>query len=114
RRPALQRSSRRFLLFSRGGSLRNFRAGGSFGLWYGDRIMGACSPCVRGLARAAAQLPEGGCSRVGRLVRQLLLDPEELVVFRDPLASRERSGLDLPRVHGHREVRDRRVLGLAG
>src|SRR5207248_333215 len=42
-----------------------------------------------------------------------LLYPEELVVLRHPLRARRRAGLDLSAAGGHRQVGDRRVLGLA-
>src|SRR5215210_5562708 len=49
---------------------------------------------------------EGGAS-------EGLLYTEELVVLRHALATRRRAGFDLAGVHGHGEVGDRRVLGLA-
>src|SRR5579859_921522 len=46
------------------------------------------------------------CSR-----SQLALDLEQAIVFCEPLASRQRSGLDLSPAHGNREISDERVLG---
>jgi hypothetical protein len=37
-----------------------------------------------------------------------------LVVFRQPVRAAQRAGLDLAAVRRHRNVGDRRVLGLAG
>src|SRR5215217_2273188 len=67
--------------------------------------------------QAACQSESGFENRLARedgRVAQLLLDPQELVVFRHAVAARSRSGLDLSRIRRHRQVRDRRVLGLAG
>ena len=46
-------------------------------------------------------------------VAQLLLDAQELVVFRGAVGARERAGLDLPAIGGDREVGDGGVFGLA-
>src|SRR5262249_32485051 len=51
---------------------------------------------------------------VDRAVAELLFDPQELVVLRHPVRPRGRAGLDLPDVRRDGEIRDRRVLGLAG
>src|SRR5660397_166829 len=45
---------------------------------------------------------------------EFLLDPEQLVVLRDPVGPRGGAGLDLPGGEPHDEVGDRAVLGLAG
>ena len=45
---------------------------------------------------------------------ELLLDAQKLVVLRDAVRPRRCSRLDLAGVHGHSQVGDRRVLGLAG
>src|SRR5512134_917011 len=47
-------------------------------------------------------------------IPQLLLDPEQLVVFRHPVGARRRTRLDLPRRQADDEVGDRAVLGLSG
>src|SRR5215207_3489454 len=52
-------------------------------------------------------------ARKFRLFTELLLDPDELVVFRGAVGAGKRAGLDLPAVRRHREVGDGRVLGLA-
>src|SRR5690606_10115865 len=51
---------------------------------------------------------------VSRLLPQLLLDAQELVVLRDAIRAGRRAGLDLPNAGRHGEVRDRGVLGLTG
>src|SRR5690606_14797274 len=56
---------------------------------------------------------EGAPTGVARGVVELLLDAQQLVVFRDPLRTRRSTGLDLSAVGGHGEVGDRDVLGLA-
>ena len=76
--------------------------------------------CARRLAL------EPGCRSVPRATRverrlageaghraELLLDPQQLVVLGDAVAARGGAGLDLTAAGGHREVGDRRVLGLA-
>src|SRR5512135_544252 len=45
---------------------------------------------------------------------EFLLDPEQLVVLRDPVGPRSGAGLDLSRGEPDDEIRDRAVLGLAG
>src|SRR5262249_56253478 len=62
----------------------------------------------------AVQACEGPPPGVHRLVTKLLLDPEQLVVLRDAVASRRRAGLDLAGAERDGEIGDRRVLGLAG
>src|SRR5919107_85993 len=56
---------------------------------------------------------EGRQAGIDGGVSQGLFYAEELVVLRHALAAGRRAGLDLARVHGHGEVGDRRVLGLA-
>ena len=46
-------------------------------------------------------------------VAQLFLDADQLVVLREPVRTREAAGFDLAAVGRDREIRDRRVLGLA-
>ena len=46
------------------------------------------------------------------LAAQLLLDPHQLVVLRDPLGASGRASLDLPDAGRHHEVGDERVLRL--
>src|SRR5688500_5463344 len=53
-------------------------------------------------------------ARVPRPRSELLLDPEQLVVLGHSVRTRQRAGLDLGRRRADRDVRDRRVLGLAG
>ncbi len=56
---------------------------------------------------------EGIHAGEARHARHLLFDPKKLVVLGDSVASRKRTGLDLPGVGRDGDVRDRRVLGLA-
>src|SRR3954454_15315084 len=51
---------------------------------------------------------------VARRRSELLLDPDELVVFGRPVGAGERNGLDLPAIRRDGELGDGRVLGLAG
>src|SRR5438105_9026713 len=44
---------------------------------------------------------------------EFFLDPQQLVVLGDAIASRRRAGLDLTRVVGDREIGDRRILAFA-
>jgi hypothetical protein len=48
-----------------------------------------------------------------RCFLQHFLDPDQLVVLRQPVRPRKRAGLDLPAIRGHGEVGDGGVLGLA-
>ena len=64
-------------------------------------------PCRANRGKAAG-------TGVARGVVQLLLDAQQLVVLRHPLAAGRRAGLDLAAVGGDGEVGDRGVLGLAG
>src|SRR6516165_11051562 len=59
------------------------------------------------------QLPERAASVVGRNVTEVLFDPQQLVVFRDAIGARQRSGLDLASVGPDRDVGDHAVLGFA-
>ena len=51
---------------------------------------------------------------INSLSTELLLDADELIVFRRPVGARERPGFYLPAVCGDGQVGDRGVLGLAG
>src|SRR5579883_490125 len=53
-------------------------------------------------------------ARICRLLAELLLDAQQLVVFRGAVGARERSGLDLPAIGGDREIGDGGVFRLAG
>ncbi len=50
---------------------------------------------------------------VHRRFAQLLFDAQQLVELGYPVTAARRAGLDLPGVHRHHQVSDRRVLGLA-
>src|SRR3954471_425350 len=82
------------------------------------RSVGAASiappPAPAGGRRSALEPGEGGTAGVDRRLAEFLLDPEQLIVFGDPLAAGRRSGLDLSGVGGDGQVRDCGVLGLAG
>src|SRR5450759_4293763 len=62
-------------------------------------------------ARASAFLR--GEARIDTRVGEILLDAQEPVVLRDALGAAKRARLYEARVHGDREVCDRRVLRLA-
>src|SRR5690606_1880077 len=70
--------------------------------------------------RVVTSRPSGGQARerggagVAGAVAEQLLDPQQLVVLRDPVAAGGGPGLDLPGVGGHGQVGDGGVLGLAG
>ena len=59
------------------------------------------------------QLVERLAAGIARRVAEILLDAQQLVVLGDAVGARQRAGLDLQRVGGHRDVGDRGVLGLA-
>src|SRR5579884_3183035 len=61
----------------------------------------------------AAQARESSPARVHRLLTELFLDAQELVVLRDAIAARRRAGLDLPGAECDGEIGDGRVLRLA-
>src|SRR6187551_419083 len=63
--------------------------------------------------RLAAAAAEGVPARIRRPLAELLLDPAEPVVLRDPVATARSAGLDLARAGRDHEVGDRGVLGLA-
>lgn len=63
---------------------------------------------------ALCQAFESGTPGISRLAAKLLLDAKQLIVFRGAVGTRQRAGLDLTAVTGHREVGDRGILGLAG
>src|SRR4029079_12730924 len=66
-----------------------------------------------GRYRSSARVPgERTGAGVAGGVGEVLLDPEELVVLRDPLGAGRGTGLDLVAVGGDREVGDGDVLGL--
>ena len=48
-----------------------------------------------------------------RRIAEILFNPQQLVVFGDPVAAGNGSGLDLQGVGSHGDVRDRGVFGLA-
>ena len=50
---------------------------------------------------------------VDRVLAQLFLDPQKLIVFRDAVGATERTGLYLSRVRGNGNVCNRRVLGFS-
>ena len=58
--------------------------------------------------------PLAHLTAVNRVVTKFLRDPQELVIFRDPIGPAKRAGLDLPGVGRDRDVGNGRVLGLAG
>src|SRR5689334_9351743 len=51
--------------------------------------------------------PDRRPAEIPRRRAQLVLDAQQLVVFRQPVGAGERTRLDLPAVGGHREVRNR-------
>ena len=71
-------------------------------------------PPVRGRGARATGHPRAPGARIPRTVAELALDPQQAVVLGDTLRAGRRAGLDLARPHRDDEVRDRRVLGLAG
>jgi hypothetical protein len=50
---------------------------------------------------------------VFRRLAQHFLDADQLVVLGQPVRPRQRAGLDLAAVGGHRQIGNRAVLGLA-
>src|SRR5690606_4011246 len=54
-----------------------------------------------------------GLAQVARRAAQVGLDAQQPVVLREPVRTTGRTRLDLTGVHGDRQVRDERVLGLA-
>src|SRR5215510_3819686 len=58
--------------------------------------------------------PERCAAGILRLVAELLLDAQELVVLGGAVGAGERAGLDLPAIGGDRQVGNGRILGLAG
>src|SRR5258708_40024602 len=52
-----------------------------------------------------------GAAAIARLRSEVLLDAQELVVFRSAVGTRERAGLDLPAIGGDSEVGDGGILG---
>src|SRR4051794_15276393 len=56
---------------------------------------------------------EGAPARVDGLVAELVLDPQQLVVFGGAIGARGCSGLDLTAAGGNGDVRNRRILGFA-
>src|SRR5574340_204111 len=76
------------------------------------------SPCLRiratnRVALRSAALAERIASRVARRVAEFFLDAQQLVVLRHAIGTRQRAGLDLARIGGHRQIGNRGVLGLA-
>ena len=68
----------------------------------------------RGWGLHAPRAGEGRPARVLGALAELLLDPQELVVLRDPVAPRRGTRLDLPYAGRDGQVGDGRILGLAG
>src|SRR5689334_16066608 len=52
-------------------------------------------------------------SGVNRVPAQQLFDAQELIVFRQPIRAAERTGLDLSRIGGDRDVGNRGVFGFS-
>src|ERR1700722_1966078 len=52
-------------------------------------------------------------SQEPRSTTQRFFDPQQLVVFRNPIRARRRTRLDLPRSHGHHKVRQECIFGFA-
>src|SRR5262249_12130413 len=52
-------------------------------------------------------------AEIARLVIQLLLDAQELIILRRTVRAGERAGFDLPAIGGDREVGDGCILRLA-
>src|SRR4051794_38592176 len=65
----------------------------------------------RGAPRLSAA--EHGAPGVLGVAAERLLDAQHLVLLGPPVRARRRAGFDLAAAGGHREVGDRRVLGLA-
>src|SRR5690606_27280995 len=57
---------------------------------------------------------KGASAGILRIPPEQTLDAQELIILREPIRSTQRAGLDLRRARRDRDVRDRRVLGLAG
>ena len=53
-------------------------------------------------------------SGINRLFAQLLLNPEQFVIFTDAVGPGKRAGLDLSGIGGHGQMGDGGVFGLAG
>src|SRR6266568_2602729 len=68
----------------------------------GSRRLACC--CCFQLAHFAA---------VDRVLAELFLDPQKLIIFRDAVGATERAGLNLSRIRGHGDVCNRRVLGFS-
>ena len=62
----------------------------------------------------STQRLERRAAAVFRLVTQLFLDAQQLVVFRGAVGARERTGFDLPAIGGDCEVGDGGIFGLPG
>src|SRR5690349_314291 len=58
--------------------------------------------------------PEDALSSVAGLCAELFLDPDKLVVLREPVRARQRAGLDLAAIRGDGQVGNGGILGLAG
>src|SRR6187402_2661230 len=69
----------------------------------GQRCAGLELPAQRGAGQRAA-------AEIAGVVAQLVGDPQQPVVLRDPLGAGRGAGLDLPGAHGDHEVADRGVL----
>src|SRR5690606_34859263 len=72
----------------------------------GESAKSAASPVTGSALQDAA-------ARIFRRLAKLLLDADQLVIFREPVGTAEAAGLDLAAVGGNRKIGDRRILGLA-
>src|SRR5205085_11862921 len=52
--------------------------------------------------------------QVSRRITQFFLNAQQLIVFRNSIRARSRTGFYLPRIRGHGEIGDEYVLSLAG
>src|SRR5882762_9858085 len=57
---------------------------------------------------------KNGLAGKTRCRAKLLFDAQQLIVFRDTIGARSRSGFDLSRSSGYGKIRDEGVFGLAG
>src|ERR1700710_3069836 len=79
-----------------------------------DRRCAAIASGACGLEFDLLVAREGAGTGVARGVVEFVLDTQQLVVLGGAVGAGRSTGLDLPAVHGHGEVGDRGVLGLAG
>jgi hypothetical protein len=57
---------------------------------------------------------ERAAARIAGLLPEFLFDPDELIIFREPVRARERAGFDLAAIGRDGKVGNRRILGFAG